>query len=93
MRWSVDAALSGRELRHVALAPGARVAAPGPCSVVALVCGTATLGGRPLGIAVAPGREIVAGPLGCTAAAICWQGEPPTEAAAVESTDSRYFGK
>ncbi len=94
--WSVDLSLSGRDLRVAALEPLARIAAPGPCSVVLLVSGSATVGGRPLagsGVFAAPGREIVAGPAGCMLGAICWEGAPPSGEARIETTDSRYFEK
>lgn len=94
--WSVDLSLSGRDVRVAALEPGARIAAPGPCSVVTLVSGEATVGGRPFGsngLLAAPGREIVAGPAGCMLGAISWEGTPPAGEARFESTDSRYFEK
>ncbi len=94
--WSLDLSLSGRDLKVAALEPRGRIDAPGPCSVVALVSGGATIGGRPLhgnGIFAAPGREIVAGPAGCMLGAICWEAPPPAGEARIESTDSRYFEK
>jgi hypothetical protein len=94
--WSVDLSLSGRDVRVAALEPGARIVAPGPCSVVTLVSGAATVGGRPFGgsgFLAAPGREIVAGPEGCTLGAVSWEGTPPAGEARIESTDSRYFEK
>lgn len=94
--WSVDHRLSGRDVCVAALEPGERLAAPGPCSVVTLMSGSATAGGAPLaggGFLAAPGREIVAGPDGCMLGAIRWEGEPPAREGRIEATDSRYFEK
>ena len=94
--WSVDLSISGRDLRVAALEPGSRIAAPGPCSVVTLVCCSASVGGRALAgsaMVAAPGHEIVAGGDGCMLGAIRWEGEPPAGEARIESTDSRYFEK
>lgn len=94
--WSTDLSLSGRDVKVAALGAGERIAAPGPCSVVAVMSGSAAAGGRDLdgsGILAAPGREIVAGPEGCMLSAVCWQGEPPAGETRIQSTDSRYFEK
>jgi hypothetical protein len=94
--WTLDRALSGRELRHARLGPGERLAMPPGRAVVSLLSGSATLGGAPLGervVAVAPGATIEAGPDGCIAGAIRWGGAPPAGAVEVASTDARYFEK
>lgn len=95
-RWKLDTSLSGRDVLHHRMPAGGRAVAPGPCALVAVLCGSATIGGRALTpgeLAPAPGAEIEAGPDGCLLAALRWDGEPPATEATVESTASRPFTK
>jgi len=95
-RWVLDTLLAGRRVLFAGVGAGGTLAAPGPCSVVALLSGDAAVGGRALvagECVVAPGSEIVAGRAGCTLGAVSWDAAPPGGAASIESTASRHFEK